>query len=144
MVKPIPDGYQTVTPYLAVRGATELVRFLQEAFGAKPRGDMMTAPDGSIRHGELLIGDSVVMVGETPDEPVQAMLHVYVEDCDAVYRKALESGAESVREPADQFYGDRSGGVRDKWGNRWHISTHVEDVPPDEMRRRAQEFGTPG
>jgi uncharacterized glyoxalase superfamily protein PhnB len=100
-------------------------------------------PDGSIGHGELKIGDSVVMVGEAPDEPVTAMLHLYVEDCDAVYQRALDAGAESLNEPTDQFYGDRSGGVRDKWGNQWYISTHVEDVTPDEMRRRAEkQFGS--
>lgn len=139
MVKPVPDGYRNVTPYLAVRGAADLVRFLGDAFGGRPRGDMMTMPDGTIGHAEIEIGDSIVMAGETPDEPVQAMLHLYVEDCDAVYRKALDAGAEPVSEPSDQFYGDRSGKVRDKWGNQWYISTHVEDVPPDEMRRRAQE-----
>jgi uncharacterized glyoxalase superfamily protein PhnB len=143
MVKAIPDGYSSVTPYFAVRGANELVEFLKQAFGAEPRGDMMMMPDGSIGHGELKIGDSVVMVGEAPDEPVTAMLHLYVEDCDAVYQRALDAGAESLNEPTDQFYGDRSGGVRDKWGNQWYISTHVEDVTPDEMRRRAEkQFGS--
>ena len=142
MVKAIPDGYSTVTPYLAVRGAGDLVKFLQEAFGATARGDMLTMPDGTIGHGELTIGDSVVMVGEAPGEPVQALLHLYVEDCDEVYKRALDAGAESVNEPTDHFYGDRSGGVRDAWGNQWYVSTHVEDVPPDEMARRVEkQFG---
>lgn len=139
MVKPIPDGYNSVTPYLAVRGANELVAFLEKAFGANARGDIMRAPDGTIGHAELMIGDSVVMVGEAPEEPVQAMLHLYVEDCDAVYKKALEVGGRSTSEPADQFYGDRTAGVQDPSGNQWYISTHVEDVAPDEMQRRARE-----
>ncbi len=140
MVKAIPDGYQTVTPYLAVKGATELVEFLKEAFGAQPRGDMFIAPDGSIGHGELQIGDSIVMVADAPEQPASAMLHLYVEDCDSVYQKALAAGAESISEPKDQFYGDRNAGVRDRWGNQWYISTHVEDVDREEMRRRSEEF----
>ncbi len=139
MVKPIPDGYSSVTPYLAVRGANELIAFLEEAFGATARGDIMRAPDGTVGHAELTIGDSLVMVGEAPGEPAHAMLHLYVEDCDAVYKKALEMGGGSVSEPADQFYGDRTAGVLDPSGNQWYISTHVEDVAPDEMQRRAQE-----
>lgn len=142
MVKPVPDGYRTVTPYLAVRDAAGLVEFLREAFGAESRGDMLTMPDGTIGHAELEIGDSVVMVGEAPEDPARAMLHLYVEDCEAVYEQALRAGAESVSEPTDHFYGDRSGGVRDAWGNQWYVSTRIEDVPPDDMRRRAEEqFG---
>ena len=139
MVKPIPEGYSSVTPYLEVRGANELVAFLENAFGAAARGDIMREPNGNVGHAELMIGDSVVMVGEAPEEPAQAMLHLYVEDCDAVYKKALEVGGESISEPTDQFYGDRTAGVRDPSGNQWYISTHVEDVPSDEMQRRAQE-----
>ncbi len=142
MVQPIPDGYATVTPYLAVRDAAGLIEFIKKAFGAQPRGDMMTMPDGKVAHAELEIGDSIVMVGETPDDPAPAMLHLYVEDCDATFRRAVEVGAESIREPEDQFYGDRSGGLRDRWGNQWYVSTHVEDIPPDELRRRAPaQFG---
>lgn len=141
MVKAIPDGYQTVTPYLAVEGAAGLIEFIKAAFDARPRGEVLTGPDGRIGHGEFYIGDSLVMVGDIPEgEPATAMLHLYVEDCDATYEKALAAGGESIQEPADQFYGDRSAAVRDKWGNQWHLATHVEDVPLEEMGRRAQEY----
>ncbi|HWC14642.1 MAG TPA: VOC family protein [Actinomycetota bacterium] len=138
MVKAIPDGYPTVTPYLAVQGAAEVMAFLEEVFGASVRGDVMRRPDATVGHAELQLGDSLVMVGDTRDEPSTNMLHVYVEDCDVTYRRALAAGAESTMEPEDQFYGDRMAGVRDKWGNQWYIATHIEDVPADEMARRAQ------
>jgi uncharacterized glyoxalase superfamily protein PhnB len=141
--KPIPDGYHTVTPYLIVEGADGLISFMKEAFGAESRGDAFRTPDGKITHAELEIGDSVVMLadaGVSPDARVMtAMLHLYVEDCDATFKKAVAAGATPEREPADQFYGDRSGGVRDAFGNVWYISTHVEDVPPEEMARRAMQ-----
>ena len=145
MVQAIPDAYGSVTPYLVVEGAEELMGFLQNTFGATIRGnDVMRGPDGKIGHAEVEIGDSVVMLADVPPDGVamQAMLNVYVEDCDSVYKKALAAGAESVREPEDQFYGDRSAGVRDKWGNQFYISTHIEDVTPEEMERRVKEqFG---
>ena len=141
-VKPIPDGYHRVTPYLAVDGASRLIDFLKEAFGAEETF-RMPAGEGKIGHAEVRIGDSVVMTGDasggdTPAMP--AMIHLYVEDIDATYRRALEAGATSVREPADQFYGDRSGGVRDPAGNLWWIVTHVEDVSEEELARRAEEW----
>ena len=142
MVQAIPDTYGSVTPYLVVDGAEELMRFLQDTFGATVRGgDVMQAPDGKIGHAEVEIGNSIVMLADTPadGEPTRSMLNIYVEDCDSVYKKALAAGAESIREPEDQFYGDRSGGVRDKWGNQYYISTHVEDVSPEEMERRVKE-----
>ena len=142
MVQAIPDAYGSVTPYLVVEGAEELLGFLQNTFGATLRGDdMMRGPDGKIGHAEVEIGDSIVMLSDVPPdgEPMQAMLNVYVEDCDATYEKALAAGAESMRPLEDQFYGDRSGGVRDKWGNQWYISTHIEDVSPEEMERRVKE-----
>ena len=136
-VKPIPDGYHTVTPYLIVPGAAELIEFTKRAFGAEERF-RMAGPDGTVMHAEIQIGDSVVMVSDGSPEhpPMPGMLHLYVEDVDAVYGNALAAGAESLREPEDQFYGDRSGGVKDASGNQWWLSTHVEDVPPEEMRRR--------
>ncbi len=140
MVQATPEGYSTVTPYLVVRGAEGLLTFMKSAFGATERGEVMRAPDGSIGHGEVQIGDSVVMFADAPDEPLNSLLHLYVEDCDSVYEKALAAGAESIREPSDQFYGDRMAVVRDKWGNQWSVSTHVEDVSREEMTRRAQEF----
>jgi uncharacterized glyoxalase superfamily protein PhnB len=145
MVQAIPDAYGSVTPYLVVEGAEELLGFLQNAFDATIRGgDVMRGPDGKIGHAEVEIGDSIVMLADVPPEgeALRAMLVIYVEDCDAVYKKALAAGAESQREPEDQFYGDRTAGVRDKWGNQFYISTHIEDVSPEEMERRVKEqFG---
>lgn len=135
----IPKGYHTVTPYLIVEGAAKLIDFLKKAFGAEER-DRFTQPDGTIIHGEVKIGDSVVMMAEACGDfkPMPAMIHLYVPDTDATYRRALEAGAQSLREPADQFYGDRSGGVRDAFGNQWWIATHKEEVAPEEMKRRAE------
>jgi PhnB protein len=131
----------TVTPYLTVQGAAKLIDFLKQAFEAKEI-HCMTRPDGVIGHAEVRIGDSVVMMSEACGEwkPMPAMLYLYVEDMDAVYQRALEKGATSLREPMDQFYGDRSGGVQDPCGNHWHIATHKEDIPPEELARRAEAF----
>jgi PhnB protein len=132
-----PDGYHTVTPYLVVNGVPKLVEFLQQAFGAEEIS-RHTNPDGSIMHAEVRIGDSRVMMGEASEQwkAMPAMLHLYVDDTDAAYRRALEAGATSVREPADQFYGDRSAGVQDHSGNQWWLATHIEDVTPEEMQAR--------
>ncbi|MCA1695700.1 MAG: VOC family protein, partial [Actinobacteria bacterium] len=108
MVQAIPDTYGSVTPYLVVEGAEELMTFLQSTFGATIRGgDVMRGPDGKIGHAEVEIGDSIVMLADAgpENEATRAMLNVYVEDCDATYKKALAAGAESLREPEDQFYG---------------------------------------
>jgi PhnB protein len=144
-VKPIPDGYSTVTPYLIVRGASELIDFVKDAFGAEERG-RMEGPDGTIGHAEVKIGDSVIMIADGNDEwpSTPAMLHLYVEDCDSVFERALKAGAKSVREPEDQFYGDRSATVTDSFGNSWSLATHVEDVPREEMERRAKEWAERG
>jgi PhnB protein len=127
---------------LIVEGADGLINFLKQAFGAEQRGPRMTTADGSIGHAEVVIGDSVVMVADATEQflPKSSLLHLYVLDCDATYQRALEAGATSTQEPTDQFYGDRSGGVADAWGNTWWISTHVEDVPADEMAKRVEEW----
>lgn len=140
-VQPIPEGYRTVTPYLVVEGAADVLEFVKQAFDAEEKF-RMEQPDGSIGHAEVVIGDSVVMVGSAgPEVPAMpGMIHLYVEDCDATYERALAAGATSEREPTDQFYGDRSGGVRDSGGNLWWIATHVEDVPEDEMAKRIEEY----
>jgi uncharacterized glyoxalase superfamily protein PhnB len=141
-VKPRPEGYHSVTPYLVVPRVRELIPFLKRAFGAVERFPPMTHDDGTVMHAELRLGDSTVMMGEAggPWSPMPATLYVYAdEDVDAVYRRALEAGATSVREPADQFYGDRSATVRDPSGNVWSIANHVEDVPPEEMERRLEK-----
>jgi uncharacterized glyoxalase superfamily protein PhnB len=135
----IPDGYHTVTPYLTVRNASRLMQFLKDTFDAQEI-EAMRGPDGSLRHGAARFGDSTVMMGEAGNgfTPMPAMLYVYVQDADAMYARALAAGGTSVREPTTQFYGDRHGAVTDPCGNQWWIATHVEDVSPEEMRRRAQ------
>jgi PhnB protein len=138
-VKPIPDGYHAVTPYLIVPGAEGFLEFVKQAFGAEETVRMV-APDGSVRHAEARIGDSVVMMAEAGEQPMPATIHLYVEDCDATYRQALEAGATSLHEPTDQFYGDRMGGVSDPAGNHWWIATHMEDVSEKEMAKRAGEW----
>ncbi len=140
-VKPIPDGYHTVTPYLVVEGVAKLIDFLKQAFEAKEI-NRHAQPDGTIMHAEVKIGDSIVMMGEARGEhkPMQTMLYLYVKDADAVYKRAVKAGATSVMEPTDQFYGDRSGGVKDLCGNQWWVATHKEDVSPEEMTKRAQAY----
>jgi PhnB protein len=139
-VKPRPDGYHSVTPYLVVDGAARVIDFLKQVFNAQ---EMMrlAAPGGRIGHAEMRIGDSVVMLGDAHDghPPMQAMLYVYVDDADATYHRAVGNGATSVQALADQFYGDRSGAVKDPCGNQWWIATRIEDVTPEELRRRAEE-----
>jgi uncharacterized glyoxalase superfamily protein PhnB len=139
-VNPIPDGYRTVTPYLVLENAADVLEFAKQAFGAEEKF-RMEQPNGSIGHAELVIGDSVVMVGSAgPENPAMpAMIHLYVDDCDTTYERALAAGGTSVREPENQFYGDRSAGVRDSTGNLWWIATHVEDVSEDEMAKRMEE-----
>ena len=138
-VKPVPDGYHTVTPYLVVSDVAGLIDFLEQVFDVKEK-EIMRQPDGSIMHAEVRIGDSVIMMGEATDEfaPMPGMLHVYLEDVDDAYRRALAAGATSLREPTDEFYGDRAAGVQDAFGNQWWMATHVEDVSPEEMQRRAE------
>ena len=140
-VKPIPDGYHTVTPYLMVNDVEGLIEFVQDAFDGTLRGgEAARDASGRIMHAEVQIGDSVVMMSQATDEfaPKTAMLHLYVEDVDAVYEQALDAGGTSLREPTDEFYGDRSAGVADGFGNEWWIATHVEDVSPEEMQRRME------
>ncbi len=138
-VKPIPESYHTVTPYLIVPRAARLIEFLKSAFDAT-EGHRSSRPDGAIMHAEVKIGDSVIMMGEPMGEfqPMPSMLYVYVADTDAAYKRALAAGATTMMEPADQFYGDRNAGVKDMCGNLWWIATHIEDVPPEEMEKRAQ------
>ena len=137
--KPIPEGSHSITPYLVVERAGKLIDFLKQAFDAKELY-RMAQPDGTIVHAQLKIGDSPVMLGEACGEhkPMPCSLYLYVPDADASYKRALQAGAASITEPADQFYGDRNAGVRDPSGNFWWIATHKEDVAPEELRRRAQ------
>jgi len=114
-----------------------LIDFLRQVFDAEEE-ERFTGSDGRIRHAEVRIGDSIIMINDaTPEFPaVPAMINVYTEDVDAAYKRALGEGATSLREPSDQFYGDRTGGVKDRFGNQWWIATHVEDVPQEELERR--------
>jgi uncharacterized glyoxalase superfamily protein PhnB len=128
-VNPIPEGHHTVTPYLVISGVAKLIEFVKQAFGAT-EVFVSRRPDGTIMHAEVKIGDSIVMMGEGGEgaKHFPGMLHLYMEDVDAVYRRAIQAGAKSVREPADQPYGDRTGGVEDAFGNQWWIATHIADV----------------
>ncbi len=138
-VKPVPEGYHTVTPYIIVADAVKLINFLTSAFGAVET-ERMTSENGRVMHAEVTIGDSRIMIGEPMGEftAIPAGIYLYLPDVDAAYKRALAAGATSTMEAADQFYGDRSAGVRDSQGNLWWIATHVEDVAPDEMQRRAK------
>jgi len=140
-VKPIPEGYHTVTPYITVDNAGEVMDFLKKAFGAQETFAMRDE-QGNVRHGEMKVGTSMVMMGSSHDQykARPGNFYVYVEDCDAVYKKALAAGGKSLSEPSTQFYGDRHGGVTDSQGNNWWIATHVEDVPETELEQRAKEF----
>jgi PhnB protein len=140
-VKPIPEGYHTVTPYLLVQSAEKLINFMKNAFDAKET-ERYSMPDGSIGHAEVRIGDSVIMVADAQGDeykPMAAGIHLYVEDCDVTYKLAIGAGATSVREPQDQFYGDRSAGVNDQFGNKWWIATHKEDMSKEEIIKRMDE-----
>lgn len=143
-VKAIPDGYHSVQPYLHVRGAAEAIDFYKQAFAATERM-RMPYPDGRIGHAEIQFGDSIIMLAdEHPENGIYSPKHfggsatsimLYVEDCDAVYHQALSAGAKSVREPADQFYGDRMAGVEDPFGFKWWIGTHIKDIPLEELQK---------
>ena len=148
-VSPIPAGHPAVSPYLIVDDAPRALEFYKKAFGAK---ELMrhAGPDGRIGHAEIRIGDSIIMladehlevnarspktVGGTP-----VSLHLYVKDVDAIARQATAAGARTVRPVQTQFYGDRSGTLEDPFGHQWHVSTHVEDISPAELRRRAAQM----
>jgi PhnB protein len=141
-VNAIPKGYHTITPYFSVRDAHGLIDFLKRAFDAA--AEIHTMPDGSILNAQVRVGNSMVLIGQAAkDQPAEklmpAMLYMYVEDVDAVYRKAIAAGGESILEPRDQFYGDRVGAVRDLAGNQWWIASHKEEMSPEEMTRRAAQ-----
>jgi PhnB protein len=146
-VNPIPDTYPRVTPHLTIEGAGGAVDFYQDVLGARERM-RMAMPDGTVAHAEIEIGGSVIMIGEanlpvaTDPSPRKlggspVSLFVYVENVDDVFQGAVKEGAEPVSEPEDHFYGDRVATFDDPYGHRWNIGTHIEDVPPGEMERRA-------
>ena len=134
---PLPEGIHSVNCYLTVEGAAQVIEFLQRAFGATDV-ERHLLPNGRIAHGSVRIGDSIVMLGDAP-EASQARpcnLTVYLDDVDAAYQRALDAGAKSLREPANRFFGDRVAGVEDSAGNNWWITAHIEDVSPEELKRR--------
>ena len=140
-VKPIPEGYHTITPYITVDNPGAVIDFLKKAFDAKETYAMRD-DQGNVRHAEVKVGTSMVMLGGSHDQykARPGNFYLYVEDCDAAYKKALAAGGTSLSEPQTQFYGDRHGGVTDSQGNNWWVATHVEDVSPEELDRRAKEF----
>jgi PhnB protein len=147
MVKPIPDDYPRVTPYLIVAGASAAIDFYSSVLGATERV-RMNGPDGRVGHAELGVGESVIMLAdENPEMDIRGprtvggtpvTLHVYVEDADAAFERAVQGGAKALRPVEEQFYGDRSGQFEDPFGHRWNVATHVEDVPAEEMAERAK------
>jgi PhnB protein len=152
-VKPIPDGYPQVIPYLYVDGAAAAIEFYGTVLGTKERM-RMGGPDGKVGHAELELGDSVIMLAdEFPDMGARSpksiggspvTISLYVTDVEDVHKKALAGGATELRPPTDQFYGDRTAQFEDPWGHRWNVGTHVEDVPPDEMAKRAKAMEAAG
>jgi PhnB protein len=139
-VKPIPEGYHTVTPYLTVADAEAQIDFLKRAFGAEEKY-RHSDDKGRIMHAEVKVGDSMVMIGQArePWTPRPCNFYLYVEDVDAAYKRAVEAGGKSMQEPTNQPYGDRSGGVEDSQGNYWWVGTHIEDVSAEEIQRRYQK-----
>lgn len=139
-MKGVPKGYHTVTPYLVVKGVPKLAAFLKRALGARVV-ELVKGRAGAVTHAEVQIGDSKVMMGEARPgvAPSPAMLYLYVADVDAAYRRAIKAGATSILKPIDQFYGDRTGGVRDAWGNQWWMATRRETLTKRELARRAAD-----
>lgn len=152
-VAPIPEGYHSVTPYLCIDGAAEAIEFYKKAFGATELG-RFGDPGGRIAHAEIKIGDSHVMLADEFPEmnfrgpksiggsPIH--LHLYVEDVDSIFQQAVSAGAEELRPVTDQFYGDRTGTLKDPFGHVWHLATHVEDVSPEEMEARMAQHTQSG
>jgi len=148
-VQPVPEGYHTLTAYLAVDDAAAAIDFYGRAFGAKERV-RMSGPGDSVMHAELEIGDSLLMLSDPfpqastkpPKElgGTSASIFMYVEDIDSMYKQAMDAGASSLMEPDDMFWGDRFGSVQDPFGHSWTIATHVEDVSPEEMEKRSEAF----
>ena len=147
-VKPVPEGYTTLSPYLVVDGAAQAIDYYQRVFGATERG-RFDGPDGKVAHAELRIGDTVMMVADPSAEsnikaPTQlgatsVGIFLYVEDVDATVQRAVDAGATITQPVDDMFWGDRYGKVTDPFGHEWLIATHIEDVSPEEMAERAKE-----
>jgi PhnB protein len=149
--KPVPEGYHTVTPYLTVRDAARAIEFYKKAFGAKEKG-VMKGPDGKVMHAELVIGDSIIMLadefpqfGSLSPQSVGGSasgLHIYLEDVDSAFDRAVEAGAKVEMPVADMFWGDRYGKLSDPFGHKWSIGTHKADLSNEEIERAQEEFMT--
>ncbi len=140
----IPPGFHTVTPYIVVPGIARLLDFLKQAFGAGVEKRIrMPRPDGSIAHAAVTLGDSIIEMGEAVEPRSMPMtFHIYIPNVDEMYKNALAAGAKSLSEPKDQFYGERSAGLVDDWGNHWYIATYMEDLTPEELAARAAAQGS--
>ena len=146
-IKPIPDGYHSVTPYLSIKGAAKAIEFYKRAFGAT-EVFRLVSPSGEIGHAEIKIGDSAIMLADPCEEGAfrdpqtlggsSVGLHLYVEDVDALFVRAVDAGAKAVRPVQDQFYGDRTGTLEDPFGHVWFLATHKEEITPEEINRRAE------
>ena len=147
-VKPVPEGYTTLSPYLVVDGAAQAIDYYKRVFGATERG-RFDGPDGKVAHAELQIGDTVMMVADPSEQTniksptqlggISAALFMYVEDVDAAVQRAVDAGATITQPVDDMFWGDRYGKVTDPFGHEWLIATHIEDVSPEEMAERVKE-----
>jgi PhnB protein len=147
-VKPIPEGYHTLTPFLTVRDAMRAIEFYKKAFGAEERG-IAKGPDGKVMHAELKIGDSIIMLSdEFPDYGALSPLsnggagmglHIYVEHVDEAFDRAVKAGAQVEMPVSDQFWGDRYGKLKDPFGHKWSIATHTKDMSQDEMKHAMDE-----
>ena len=136
----VPEGYHTITPHITLNEVQGLIKFLKEAFSAEER-EVLTADDGRIIHAEIQIGDSIIMMAEPTGDAdlVYGTFYMYVDDLEGVYKSALKAGASSIKEPADQFYGDRNAAVKDAFGNAWWIAARYEDVPQEELQKRVKD-----
>jgi uncharacterized glyoxalase superfamily protein PhnB len=138
-VEAVPTEFHSVTPFLNIKGASDAIEFYKKAFGAQER-TRMPGPNGGVMHAEIKIGDSIVMLSDAMQQPpTQAALHLYVDDCDALWQRATAAGCKVEMPIADMFWGDRYGVVSDKWGNRWSIASHREDVAPADMKKRMED-----
>ena len=148
-VKPIPEGYHTLTPSLTVRNAERAIEFYKQAFGAEVRGGVAKGPDGKVMHAELKIGDSIIMLADEYPEfgskSPQSIgdsgmgLHIYLDNVDAAFDRAVKAGASVEMPVMDQFWGDRYGKLRDPFGHKWSMATHVRDMSQDEMKKGMDE-----
>ena len=138
-VKAVPEGFTTVTPLLNVKGAAEAIDFYKKAFGAEELS-RVTGPGGGVMHAQIKIGNGILMISDAVrNAPTQSSCHIYVENADALFKRATDAGATVIMPLQDMFWGDRYGLVADKWGNRWSVAAHKEDVSQEELEKRAAE-----